>query len=320
MLGVSVFPFFFKESQVEDVYDLFHMKPEDWDEYVGQQYDITDNHKATFTSLHKNKLTNLLKWYKGLASPSLDAWFSLTKAGFNEFSEHEVISSPKEVLQPLSNTNFMSGIKKNISDYPKLKEDKFFRGWYRQFSAIAATHDVSEVLDPDYTPSLSEKSVFEAKNTFVYSVLVSSLKTTKSNQFVRVYEKSKDGQSVLRDLCKAYQQGTIADLSAEVLEIELLNFKLDDKWNKSLEHFLDMWNHKVMDLEQLKDTVIYDSTKQQWLTSAIHGHAQLYAGINQSKIIEHTMSGLGSTSMKLSFLNFFEMILSHAQVIDMNNA
>ena len=101
-----------------------------------------------------------------------------------------------------------------------------------------------------------------------------------------------------------YQQGTIADLSAEVLEIELLNFKLDDKWNKSLEHFFDMWNHKVMDLEQLKDTVIDDSTKSQWLTSAICGHAQLYAGINQSKIIEQTLSGLGSSSLNLSWCDF----------------
>ena len=45
-----------------------------------------------------------------------------------------------------------NGIKREISAYPSLKDERYFDGFKRSLYIVAKTHEWSEVLDPNYTP------------------------------------------------------------------------------------------------------------------------------------------------------------------------
>ena len=72
---------------------------------------------------------------------------------------------------------FKMGIKRVISAYPSLKDERYFDGFKRSLFIVAKTHECSEVLDPNYTPGNEpeEKEFFETKQTFMFSVFNTNL-------------------------------------------------------------------------------------------------------------------------------------------------
>ena len=78
-----------------------------------------------------------------------------------------------------------------------------------------------------------------------------------------------DAQGLYASLKQEYETGIAADIAVEAARSELMTMKLDDHWNKSYESFLDEWDHKVMDLENMLNDNISDIDKRNWLTNAI---------------------------------------------------
>ena len=63
------------------------------------------------------------------------------------------------------------------------------------------------------------------------------------------------------DLVKAYSDGTIASLSAEALENQLRNMKLDSHWTKPIETFLHTSSTHLDDVENVHDENVSDADK-----------------------------------------------------------
>ena len=57
--------------------------------------------------------------------------------------------------------------------FSTLRDEHHFEYFQRDLFIIAKSHNVSEILDPTFTPgpSQEEKELFEAKQTFMYKVL-----------------------------------------------------------------------------------------------------------------------------------------------------
>ena len=75
---------------------------------------------------------------------------------------------------------FKKGIKREIAAYPSLKDERYFDGFKRRSHLIVAkTHECNEVLDPNYSPGSEpeEQELFEAKQTFMFSVFNANLQT-----------------------------------------------------------------------------------------------------------------------------------------------
>ena len=72
---------------------------------------------------------------------------------------------------------FIKGIKREIAAYPSLKDERCFDGFKRSLFIVAKTHKCNEVLDTTYTPGREpeEQELFEAKQTFMFSVLTFKL-------------------------------------------------------------------------------------------------------------------------------------------------
>ena len=65
--------------------------------------------------------------------------------------------------------SFKKAIKREITAYPSLKDERYFDGFKRSLFIVAKTHECSEGLDPNYTPGSEPeaKELFEAKQTFM---------------------------------------------------------------------------------------------------------------------------------------------------------
>jgi hypothetical protein len=107
----------------------------------------------------------------------------------------------------------------------------------------------------------SAKELFLVQQTFMYSVFEQCMHTNKSCHVVQTFESTVDAQSVYAGLLEAYEEDLSYSLAATDLRSELTLLRFNDKWKKSNEAFLLLWKSKILELEQLEDKKVEDSTK-----------------------------------------------------------
>ena len=75
---------------------------------------------------------------------------------------------------------FKKGIKREISAYPSLKDERYFDGFKRSLFIVAQTHECNEVLDPTYTPGSEpeEQELFRPNKPFCLVSLMLTFKLT----------------------------------------------------------------------------------------------------------------------------------------------
>ena len=93
--------------------------------------------------------------------------------------------------------SFKNSIKREASAYSVLKDEHYFERFQRDLYNTAKSHDVSEILDPTFTPGPTpeEKDLFEAKQVFMYKVFNESLQTDMGRTKGRKYKLS--GRNIL---------------------------------------------------------------------------------------------------------------------------
>ena len=110
-------------------------------------------------------------------------------------------------------------------------------------------------MDPNFTPGSDEyeQQLFEEQQDFLYSVLISSLKTEFSEALVKDHEG--DAQLIL-DLLHEHHTGNSQYSRAEINRITkyLTNIKLDDTWRGTNESFLMHYNDQLHLLDSLVDS------------------------------------------------------------------
>ena len=127
-------------------------------------------------------------------------WLLQTRGKYMKFVIYHSSTAP----EPRNTSNqklvsFRKGIKREETAYPTLKDERYFDSFSRILYITAKSHEWVDVLDPEYTPSNSEKELFEAKQVFMFSVLDKHLLTDMGKIIVRKYVHTTDAQSVWKD-------------------------------------------------------------------------------------------------------------------------
>jgi len=316
VLGATIYKNVFDGSGIKDVYDFLVITPKDLDEISIIDESATVN-KLSIVQLRKVGWAQ--KWFQAnnpADNSDYAVWFDLDSEKLKSFIISGGVKPKVEAMSSSTKSELLAGVKRNITDYPILREDKFWLSFHRSLRSMAATHAVSEVLEVTYSPtSPEEKALFKVKNTFMYSVFTRSLTTAKSRIHLRAHESTQDAQAVYKDLIKAFEDGTAATLSAESLETLLRGMKLDSGWNKTLETFLHTWSSRLHDLESVRDEEVSEADRRRWLIHAIKSHEALYQGVNTAKSVEQAMKNVSGFTA-ISWDQFFGLILDQAQVID----
>ena len=83
------------------------------------------------------------------------------------------------------------GTKRDATAYPIIKNVLYYDTFQRSFLAIIKAQGLNDVADPDYDPddgNYYEQELFQEKQSFVYSVLVTSLQADKGRELVKEFE------------------------------------------------------------------------------------------------------------------------------------
>ena len=172
---------------------------------------------------------------------------SKPKKSFSGESKHQTPSESQTALN-----NFKKGTKRDASVYPIFKNDKYYDTFQRSFLANLKAQGLYDVADPDHDPEdgdIYEKELFKAKQSFVYSVLVTSLQTEKGRELVKEFEG--DARSIILKLHHHHTKSNVAQHDIITLTTEVTNLTLNDSWKGTVRQFLSHFKEKLRLLDSL---------------------------------------------------------------------
>ena len=161
----------------------------------------------------------------------------------------------KQTTQSESKTalnNFKKGTKRDASVYPIFKNDKYYDTFQRSFLANLKAQGLYDVADPDHDPEsgdIYEQELFQGKQSFVYSVLVTSLQTEKGRELVKEFEG--DARSIIVKVHHYHTKSNVAQHDIITLTTDITNLTLNDTWKGTVRQFLSHFKEKLRLLDSL---------------------------------------------------------------------
>ena len=212
-------------------------------------------------------------------------------------------------------TNFKEGIKRDASAYPIFKNERYYNTFIRHFKATAKAQGLSSLMDPNFTPGSDEyeQQLFQEQQDFLYSVLISSLKTDFSEALVKDHEG--DAQLIL-ELLHEHHTGNSQYSRSEINRITkyLTNIKLDDTWRGTNESFLMHYNDQLRLLDSLVDSdeKLPDNTRVTFLESAVESVPDL----RRVKITDNVLQAQLDSTRPISYRSYFDLLKDAAFHLD----
>ena len=142
--------------------------------------------------------------------------------------------------------------------YPIFKNDLFYDTFQRSFLAIIKAQGLYDVADPVYDPGdgdYYEQELFQEKQSFVYSVLDTSLQTDKGRELVKEFEG--DARFILSKLHHYHTQANVAQHEVLTLTTYITNQSLTDSWKGTTRQFFSQFKEKL----RLLDSLVPDNDK-----------------------------------------------------------
>ena len=187
---------------------------------------------------------------------------------------------------PSSHTDVFMKNKGGGDDVKVLKEAKQWNTWNCSFLSVVHTYDFKDVTDPSYVPDISDSdacSLFEAQQKHDFGILVSTIKESSALPVLCKYSDPKvhnygDAQLLYTDLVAHFTQGLTGKQHLEIIERELDELRLDTKWTKTCEAFLNLVDNKMKDHQGIApDPAQYpDSWYINCINHTIKTHTTLY--------------------------------------------
>ena len=217
-----------------------------WITHEDRPYELHDNFLATLTRERYLKFRHMDIQPFSTSSPSHHEPPKL-KTSFSGESKHQTPSESQTALN-----NFKKETKRDSSVYPIFKNDKYYDTFQRSFLANLKAQGLYDVADPDHDPENGdtyEKELFKGKQSFVYSVLVTSLQTEKGRELVKEFEG--DARSIILKLHHYHTKSNVAQHDIITLTTDITNLTLNDSWKGTVRQFLSHFKEKLRLLDSL---------------------------------------------------------------------
>ena len=204
-------------------------------------------------------------------------------------------------------SNFKKGIKRDASAYPIFKNERYYNTFIRHFKATAKAQGLNSLMDPNFTPGSDEyeQQLFQDQQDFLYSVLISSLKTDFSEALVKDHEG--DAQLII-ELLHERHTGNSQYSRSEINRITkyLTNIKLDDTWRGTNESFLMHYNDQLRLLDSLVDSdeKLPDNTRVTFLESAVESVPDL----RRVKITDNVLQAQLDSTRPITYRSYFDLL------------
>ena len=209
---------------------------------------------------------------------------------------------------------FKRGIKRDATQFPVLKDEKYHEDWKRKFINEARIQDVFEVLDPNYKPSnTEERDLLAKKREFVYGVFEKTIFTNNGKDVVRSHEKDVDATEVWNKLQTLHNQSTKAKIESSTLLSYITSARLGNgEWNGTAEAFILNWKNQVRLCEKQVDPSDHFSPgqKRTMLENSVHNIKEL-RGVKTAADLDVAKGGTAIT-----YDQYMALLIAAAQSYD----
>ena len=246
------------------------------------------------------------------SSPSSHHEPSKCKTSFQGEFKHQTTSESQTALN-----NFKKGTKRDASVYPIFKNDKYYDTFQRSFLANLKAQGLYDVADPDHDPEsgdIYEKELFKGKQSFVYSVLGTSLQTEKGRELVKEFEG--DARSIILKLHHYHTKSNVAQHDTITLKTVITNLTLNDSWKGTVRQFLSHFNEKLRLLDSLLPIPdqLPETTRITFLQRAVQQNHDL----RQTHVMDSVWRFKTDSTEALTFDMYYNLLCDAAHQYDIH--
>lgn len=157
---------------------------------------------------------------------------------------------------PSALDTYQKGIKRDVSEYKHLKEDKYWLNFRRQLHLTALTQGVGRIFNLDFDPTTLtgiDAQLYVEQNTFCFKVLSTIVETSTGRTYLRQHAEDHDANAVYRKMTAYYQTSRVADTALITLKNSIRDLRFDSNWTSGAVAFLNKWKTMVMDLDEVQE-------------------------------------------------------------------
>ena len=187
--------------------------------------------------------------------------------------------------------NFKKGTKRDASAFPIFNNDLYYDTFQRSFLATINGQGLYDVADPDFDTDDGDqydKQCFIEKQSFVYSVLVTSSQTDRGRELVKEFEG--EARTIISKLHHYHTESNVAQHEVVTLATYITKLSLTDSSKGTTHQYLSHFKQKLHLLDSLlpETAKIPETVRITFLQRAVqknHDLRQIYAldSISRSK-------------------------------------
>ena len=274
-------------------------------------YELHDDFLATLTRDNYLKFRHL-DTQSFSSSPSSHHEPSKLKTSFQGEFKHQTTSESQTALN-----NFKKGTKRDALVYPIFKNDKHYDTFQRSFFANLKAQGLYDVADPDHDPEsgdIYEQELFKGQQSFVYSVLVTSLQTEKGRELVKEFEG--DARSIILKLHHYHTKSNVAQHDIITLTTEITNLTLNDSWKGTVRQFFSHFKEKLRLLDSLVPVSdqLAETTRLTFLQRAVQQNHDL----RQIHVMDSVWRFKTDSTDALTFDTYYNLLWDAAHQYDIH--
>jgi hypothetical protein len=211
--------------------------------------------------------------------------------------------------------DFKRGIKRDISFFPTLKQDKQWDVWHRATQAQTRAQDLMEILqDPPYVPvAPADQGLFAEKQKYMYAVFERTLLSDKGKALVREHTADFNAQAVYKEICAYALKSTKATLDSSTMLTYITSSRLGDStWKSGTHAYLLHWQDQIRKYEAIIPPSDHFAPGQKG--TMLENAVQAIPDLRQVQIQsahDHVRSG-----KPLTYEQYVSLLLSAAQIHD----
>ena len=274
-------------------------------------YELHDDFLATLTRDSYLKFRHL-DTQSFSSSPSSHHEPSKLKTSFEGVFKHQTTSESQTALN-----NFKKGTNRDASVYSIFKNNKYYDTFQRSFLANLKAQGLYDVAGPDHDPEngdIYEKELFKGKQSFVYSVLVTSLQTEKGRELVKEFEG--DARSIILKLHHYHTKSNVAQHDIITLTTEITNLTLNDSWKGTVRQFLSHFKEKLRLLDSL--VPVSDQLPETTRITFLQRVVQQNHDLRQIHVMDSVWRFKTDSTEALTFDTYYNLIWDAAHQYDIH--
>jgi hypothetical protein len=248
-----------------------------------------------------DELRDIQEWIRFNKTSVTADWITKTPDDFATFTQ-SLIQVPTAIIMATAATTTAAatvnpappvaitlltayGLKRDLKDYPDITQRHFYLDWVNKVRTTAIIHNSSDPLDSTYKPHTDmEKAIFRLDNTFMYAVLLRSVKYSSGKTIVGKHKLTMDGQACFAELTEEANGVAVRQINELKCQEALKDMDCDpNKWSQPLENFIDLWITRKGHLDDVRIVSLPDDEAITWFTHSVRNNPILLHAIQQQE-------------------------------------